>query len=269
MYTFLMFALFPSRAVAVQIFSLSIHWYGLLYVAAFLLASVLLPRLQHLRNVRCSRDDWSHILTAGILGVLIGGRMGYVLFYHPLYFAAHPLEIFAVWKGGMSSHGGFLGVGIALALVARKVKVPLFTLLDLVVVPVAIGLALGRIGNFINQELYGTVTSLPWGIAVSGVDGMRHPVQFYAAAKDLLIAGISFLHLRHTRHLRQPGRTLALFLILYGILRFLLEYVREPDAPLAVIGSVALTRGQLYTLPLFAIVAVLLAIRRSRILRGS
>ena len=245
-----MFALFPSRAVALEIFGFGIHWYGLLYVAAFVLAYLLLPRLQHLRGLELANEEWSNILTATILGVLLGGRLGYALFYHPLYYATHPLEIVAVWQGGMSSHGGFLGVGLAVLLVSRRLKIPLLTLLDLIVVPAAIGLALGRVGNFINLELYGTVTSLPWGIAIPGVEGLRHPVQLYAVGKDLLIAGLCFLHLKRTQALN-PGGTFALFLMLYAFLRFSVEFFREPDFPPVHFWWIALTRGQLYSIPLF------------------
>lgn len=263
MYTMTVIAFFPSRAVAVSLFGFGIHWYGILYIVAFLIAFLLLQRLQGERRLALSRDEWSTVLTSGILGVLIGGRLGFVLFYHPVYFALHPLEIFAVWNGGMSSHGGFLGVGIALLLTARRNHIPLLALLDLAVIPAAVGLALGRVGNFINLELYGTVTSLPWGMTIPGVEGLRHPVQLYAVAKDLLIAAVCLWHLRRTRDLR-PGGTFAVFLMLYGLLRFLVEFVREPDLPSVVFGSFSLTHGQLYTLPLI-IVGILLWVWWKRI----
>jgi len=261
-YTDSVISFFPSREVAVSLFGFGIHWYGILYIVAFLIAFLLLPRLQGERGLALLRDDWSAVLTSGILGVLIGGRLGYVLFYHPVYFALHPLEIAFVWKGGMSSHGGFLGVGIAFLLAARKHRIPFLALLDLAVIPGAIGLALGRVGNFINLELYGTVTTLPWGITISGVEGLRHPVQLYAVAKDLLIAVICLWHLRRTRNLR-PGGTFAVFLMLYGFLRFLVEFVREPDSPLLSFSSFTLTCGQLYTLP-FMLIGMILWVRWRR-----
>jgi phosphatidylglycerol:prolipoprotein diacylglycerol transferase len=251
-YTLVVLHVFPSRAVALEIFGFGIHWYGILYVIAFLLAFAILPRIQKYRDLHLSLDDWSAVLTAGILGVLIGGRLGSVVLYHPAYYFAHPLEIFAVWRGGMSSHGGFLGVGLALLIVSRRLHIPLLALLDVAVMPAALGLAIGRIGNFINLELYGTVTTLPWGIAVPGVEGLRHPVQLYAIAKDLLIASVCFWHLRRAAaHL--PGGTFAVFLMLYGLLRFLLEFVREPDVPLTILGPLAFTRGQLYTIPILIV----------------
>lgn len=247
-----MLELFPSRAVAVSVFGFGIHWYGILYVLAFLLAFLILPRIQRYRSLSLSRDEWSAVLTAGILGVLLGGRLGFVLFYHPLYYATHPLEVFAVWRGGMSSHGGFLGVGIAFLLVCRRMRIPLLALLDVVVVPAALGLALGRVGNFINQELYGTVTTLPWGIVIPGVEGLRHPVQLYAVLKDLCIAAVCFWHLRRTQA-RAPGGTFAVFLMLYGLLRFLLEYVRAQEIAPLTFGSISLTIGQLYTIPILVV----------------
>ncbi|ALM09915.1 MAG: phosphatidylglycerol:prolipoprotein diacylglycerol transferase [Candidatus Peribacter riflensis] len=245
-----MLTFFPSRTVAVALFGFPIHWYGLLYVAAFLLAFLILPRIQKQRGLALSSEAWADLLTAGILGVLIGGRLGFVLFYHPLTYAAHPFEILAVWRGGMSSHGGFIGVGIALWFAARRQHIPLSSLLDLVVIPAAAGLALGRVGNFINLELYGTVTTLPFGMAIPGVEGLRHPVQLYAFLKDLLIAFLCLWHLHRTRMLR-PGGTFALFLILYGALRFCVEFVRVPDSPTLVLPWLVLSKGQLYSLPLF------------------
>ncbi|MDD5623434.1 MAG: prolipoprotein diacylglyceryl transferase [Candidatus Peribacteraceae bacterium] len=244
-----MFALFPSRTVALTLFGWDVRWYGILYVAAFLLAFVLLPRLQKWRGLTLSSDEWSGVLSAGIIGVLLGGRLGYVLLYDPIFFWQHPLEVFAVWHGGMSSHGGFLGVAIALLLVARRKGIPLLHLVDLCIVPAAIGLALGRLGNFINQELYGTVTTLPWGMEFPGAQGLRHPVQLYAIAKDLLLALVCFLHLR--RSVQRPGSTTALFLMLYSILRFLLEELREQDIPLVSVSGFLFTRAQFFTVPLF------------------
>ncbi len=235
---------FPSRPVFVELFGFSVHWYGLLYLCAFLLAWVLLPRLQRLRGLDLSKEEWSSLLSWIIVGVIGGGRLGYVLLYEPMYFLQHPLEIFAVWHGGMSSHGGFIGVTLALLWALRGRKRELWHFADIFVIPVALGLALGRVGNFINQELYGTVTTVPWCILIPGVEGCRHPAQLYAVAKDLFIAGCCYLYLINAKPLR-PGRTAALFLMLYGALRFLIEFVREPDH-----SYYFITRGQWYSLPI-------------------
>src|SRR3989344_8773672 len=232
-----MISFFPSRAVFLDLFGFAIHWYGIMYLLAFVLALILLPRLQKERGLHLSRDQWASIVSVSVLGVIIGGMFGSVLFYEPLYFLSHPQDIIAVWNGGMSSHGGFLGVLIALVLYCRRHHVDLRALADVGVVPVAIGLAFGRFGNFINQELYGIVTTLPWGIEIPGAEGLRHPTQIYAVFKDLLIAGVAFWHLHNVRPIR-PGRTFALFLILYGVLRFLLEYLRYQTHPLLIVGIV-------------------------------
>lgn len=244
-----MISLFPSRTVALELFGFAVHWYGLLYLASFLVAWFLLPRLQRYRSLSLSSDDWSTMLSAAVLGVIIGGRLGFVLFYEPQYFLSHPLEIVAVWHGGMSSHGGFLGVLIALLFVSRrKTTTEKLQIADVIMIPIALGLMLGRFGNYINQELYGTVTTLPWGIAIPGIDGLRHPTQLYAMAKDLLIAGVCFLHLRRPQH--NPGQTCALFLILYGILRTAVELFREQDYTGLSLGFWEVTRGQLLTIPI-------------------
>ncbi len=256
-----MFELFPSRAIALQIFGFGIHWYGLLYLLSFVVAIVLLPRLQTYRRLDLTRDQWLTIVSYCVLGVIVGGRLGYVFFYEPQYFVAHPLEIFAVWQGGMSFHGGFLGVVLALWYSCKKLHMHPMVLADVVVVPAALGLAFGRVGNFINQELYGTVTALPWAISVPGVDGLRHPTQIYAVLKDLTIALACYLYMRHARPIR-PGRSFALFLMLYGIGRTLVEFLREQQYPLTELGPVALTRGQTLSIPLFIAGVILWCVLR-------
>ncbi len=223
-----------------------------MYLLAFLNAYYLLPRLQHHRNLTISTEVWSRILSWAVLGVVVGGRLGYVLFYGLSTYLQNPLEIFAVWNGGMSSHGGFIGTALSFWYILRKEKIPFLAVADIAVVPIAIGLAFGRLGNFINLELYGTVTSLPWGIEIPGVEGLRHPTQIYALCKDLFIASLCFVALRRSIAL-QTGRVFSLFLILYGCLRFAIEFVRVPDHTLTHILNFTLTRGQLLTIPLVAI----------------
>ena len=246
-----MIALLPSRTVAAEILGFPIHWYGIMYLAAFLLAWYLLPRLQHHRDLRLTKDDWSTVLSWAVIGVIAGGRLGYAVFYALPLMLEEPLRIFAVWQGGMSFHGGFLGCTAAIlwALRGRSLDA-ILRMGDVIVVPVALGLALGRIGNFINGELYGPVTSLPWAVEFPGVEGARHPTQLYACMKDLLIAFCCWLHLRSARP-AVPGRTWALFMMMYGVLRFLVEYVRIPDVALTDLGLFALTRGQLLSVPVF------------------
>ncbi len=252
-----MITFFPSRMVALEIAGFGIHWYGLLYFAAFVVAWFLLPRLQKYRSLSLSMDEWSSIISAAVIGVILGGRLGYVLFYAPLYYLQHPLEIFEVWKGGMASHGGFIGVALALYYVLRKKSWDeILRIGDIIVIPVAIGLGLGRLGNFINLELYGTVTSLPWGMNFPGAEGLRHPIQLYDFIAMMLIALILFLHLRT----KQPsGKTGALFLILYSIVRILIEFIRDQ----AGVPVYLLTEGQWLTVPVL-VIGLLLAINRKK-----
>lgn len=242
-----MIAFFPSRTIVLEVLGFSLHWYGLLYLCGFLIGAWLLPRLQQYRNIELTSDDRSTILSATVLGVILGGRLGYVLFYNPSYFIEHPLDIFAVWQGGMASHGGFIGVTLALLFVLRhRTRDEILRIADIAVIPIAIGLGLGRIGNFINQELYGTVTNLPWGIMFSGAEGLRHPIQLYDFMLQMVIAGLCFWHLVHTK---VAGKTLSLFLMLYGVCRFLLEYIREQNG----VFFWGLSEGQWLTLPILVI----------------
>lgn len=247
-----MLSFFPSRTIALELFGLSVHWYGVMYLFSFLVALMIVPHLQKERGLRLTREEWASIVSVTVLGVILGGRLGYVLFYEPGYYSIRPLQILMVWKGGMSSHGGFLGVTFALAFWSWKKNLDVRRLADVITVPVAIGLAFGRFGNFINLELYGSVTDLPWGISIPGVEGLRHPTQIYALLKDFLIAALCFWHLHHFRSY-QPGRTFALFLILYGILRFLVEYLRAQEYPLIDLAVLSVSRGQLLTLPVLLI----------------
>ena len=252
-----MISFFPSRTVALEILGFSVRWYGILYLAGFAVGWWMLPRLQRLRHVSLSRDDWDSILTAAIVGVIVGGRLGFVFFYEPAYYLRHPVEVLAVWKGGMASHGGFIGVVLALLFVLRNHRHKILAIADIVVVPVAIGLALGRVGNLINQELYGTVTTLPWGIAIPDVEGLRHPTAIYAIFKNLLIAAVCFLHLRFARTARD-GETAAIFLMLYGLLRCVVEAFRDQPYGWIDLGIVSLTRGQLLSVPILLAGAILL-----------
>lgn len=226
----------PQREIAVQVGRLAIYWYGVLYVVAMINAWVMLPLLQKYRWINWSREEWLNVVTIVMLGAVVGGRLGYLFFYEWV-------TPWAVWQGGMSSHGGFIGAGIALWLVARWKKVSLWQLTDLVVVPAALGLALGRVGNFINQELF-----LPGFV-------------WLAVGKDSLLAGAGFWQLKRIRQpglpAGQAGQVTTFFLIGYGVLRFIVEYFREPTHSL----WFGLTRGQVLSVALF-LVGLLLASRK-------
>ena len=253
---------FPTRQIFFEAGPIAVHWYGVMYLLAFLFAWYAIPRLAKIKRYAFTPEDMGNLLFAGILGTIIGGRLGYVLFYAPEYFGEHPLEILMLWNGGMSSHGGMIGVAIAVILQHRRMHdaISLWQLGDLLAIPIAIGLALGRLGNFINLELYGPITTMPWGIVVPGVEGVRHPAQMYAMVKDLVIAGIctwSFFHVR------RDGMTLGIFFILYGMLRFAIEYFRIETAQGFDAGLLHITRGQLLTLPVF-VIGVLILWKKSR-----
>jgi phosphatidylglycerol---prolipoprotein diacylglyceryl transferase len=258
-YTTAVFALFPSRTVAAIVFGFPIHWYGLCYLVAFLLAIVIVQRLQHWRGLHLNRDEWMSVVSSVVVGVLVGGRLGFVLFYEPTFFLAHPLKIFAVWEGGMASHGGFLGVIVAMYIHSVRHQIPKAQFADMAAVPAAIGLAFGRMGNFINHELYGTVSSLPWAMSIPGVEGLRHPLPLYDAALSLFIAFLCYVHLRMSR---KAGTTLSLFFALYGVVRFSLEFVREQQYPLTDILGFLITRGQLLTVPIFVAGVVMMIVFR-------
>lgn len=247
----------PSRAIALTIGSLDVHWYGVMYAVAFVVGFWVLKKLLPYRSITLSTKQFDRLFFWLILGVLVGGRLGFVLFYGGSEYLANPLRIFAVWEGGMASHGGFIGVILALLLFCWREKISPFALGDVLVVPVALGLMFGRIGNLINGELYGTLTSLPWGMEFPGVEGLRHPTQIYAALKDLTIAGVCFFHLRVTQGTTYTGRTAAIFLLLYGMLRFAVEHFREQPYAGTELYGILLTRGQLLTIPIIALGLIL------------
>jgi len=207
---------------------LQIRWYGLFYVLSFIIAFFLYRHNLKLRNVKLSREQYESAIFHVMLGVILGGRLGYVLFYNLLFYLKNPLAIFAVWEGGMSFHGGALGVIIAGILFTHRHKLNFYALADAAIPIVTIGLGLGRLGNFINAELWGKPTNLPWGMVFPGSDGVpRHPTQLYELfLEGIVLSIISYLLLRKTK---REGLVFYSFIGLYGLFRFLVEFVREPD----------------------------------------
>ncbi len=242
--------------VALQIGPLAIHWYGLTYLAGFALFMLLGNlRLRHApyATLGWTRKDVEDILFLGVLGVVVGGRLGYCLFYKPGYYLAHPLEVFAIWQGGMSFHGGLLGVIGAMLWFAHSRGRPWLQVVDFVAPCVPTGLAAGRIGNFINGELWGRFASpeLPWGMVFPQSGSMlpRHPSQIYQfLLEGLLLFVLLWLYARRPR---RRGEAAAAFLVGYGALRFIAEYFREPDAFLGLLG-LGLSMGQWLCLPMIA-----------------
>jgi len=223
---------------------LKIRWYGLMYLFGFLF-SYLLVRFQLARQKTplLSKEQVLDLYFYLILGLILGARMGYILFYNFKEYLQHPLEIMAVWHGGMSFHGGLLGVLLTSWYFCRKSKIALLTLGDLIIVTAPIGLGLGRLANFINGELYGRITHVPWGMVFpQGGPWPRHPSQVYEA---ILEGGVLFFLLWMKKDQKTfPGILIVRFLILYGLFRILVEFFREPDAQVGYLWGL-LTMGQL------------------------
>ena len=244
--------------VALQLGPLAVHWYGLTYLAAFGLFMFLgTLRLRHppfaaIQGAGAwTRRDVEDILFLGVMGVVLGGRLGYCLFYKPGYSAAHPLEIFAVWQGGMSFHGGLLGVIAAMLWFAHSRQRPWLQVADFVAPCVPTGLAAGRVGNFINGELWGRFSSpdLPWGMVFphSGSMLARHPSQVYQfLLEGLLLFVLLWLYARKER---KQGQVAAMFLLGYGVFRFIAEFFREPDSFLGLL-PLGMSMGQWLCLPM-------------------
>lgn len=250
--------------VAFRVGPLAVRWYGLMYLAGFILF-IVLGRRRARQNMLIGwrATDVDDMLFFGVFGVILGGRLGYVLFYKPLYYFAHPLEIFEVWHGGMSFHGGFIGVLLALWYFARQRGRRWLDVTDFVAPLIPLGLGAGRLGNFINGELVGRPTDLPWGMVFPQVDQIpRHPSQLYEFALEG-VALFAILWLFAARR-RPIGAVSGLFLVGYGVFRFIGEFAREPDSFLGFL-ALGLTMGQWLSLPMIVagIAMLLWAYRRA------
>ena len=241
--------------VAIKLGPLSVRWYGLAYLAGFVVAGLVMHWLVKRWGVDLTDDDQLTVVLAAVLGVIVGGRLGYVLVYGNGYFLAHPASILAIWDGGMSFHGGLVGILVAGVVVSRMVRVPFLTLCDLGAVGAPVGLLFGRMANFINGELWGRVTTVPWGMVFPGAGPYpRHPSQLYEALLEgvVLFAVILWMATRS----RPPARGVLLgwFLTLYGVFRILVEFFRQPDVQMGARGFFAgwLTTGMLLSAPLVA-----------------
>ncbi len=234
--------------IAVSIGPLKVHWYGLMYLVAFMAVWGLGMRRAKQPGSNWTVEQVGDAIFYGAMGAILGGRLGYVLFYNFGYYLHHPLDMFKVWQGGMSFHGGLLGVITALWLFARKHKKTFLQVTDFFAPWVPLGLGAGRIGNFINHELWGRVTDVPWGMVFPNAGPLpRHPSQLYQFALEGVV--LFLIVWLYSRKPRPAGAVSGLFLLGYGIQRFAVEFVREPDSQLGFIGGF-FTMGQLLSLPM-------------------
>lgn len=242
---------FPAiDPVAISIGPLAIRWYALAYITGLLLGWWYCRWLAGRSPHGISRAAIDDLLLWVTLGVILGGRLGYVLFYKPGYYLANPLEIFVVWQGGMSFHGGLLGVVVALAIFAHRRAIPVLGLADLLAATTPIGLLLGRLANFINGELYGRASDVPWAMVFPGGGPLpRHPSQLYEAALEGLVLFLVLHILVRRGWLRRTGAITGFFLIGYAVARMIVELFREPDAHLGFLFA-QITMGQLLSLPM-------------------
>ena len=232
--------------VAFQIISFEIRWYSLAYILGIIIGWILCKKI-FIKNLDINQkfDDY---ITYLIIGIIIGGRLGYVFFYNFNYYINNILDIFKIWQGGMSFHGGLLGIIVASIFFAKKNNQDLFVYTDLVSLVAPIGIFFGRLANFINSELYGKVTEVPWAVTFVQVDNLsRHPSQLYEAIFEGIILFMLLLHFRSKNFLTKPGLISGLFLIFYSVFRFCIEFFRVPDQQIGYL-IFNLTMGQIISL---------------------
>ena len=241
--------------VAFQIFSFEIRWYSLAYIIGILLGWILSKKI-FIKNLEINKkfDDYISYL---IIGIIVGGRLGYIVFYNFNYYLNNILDIFKIWEGGMSFHGGLIGVICASIVFAKKNKQDYFLYTDVVALAAPIGIFFGRLANFVNSELYGTPTEVPWAVTFVQVDNLsRHPSQLYEAVLEGIILFLILIYFRKKNYLEKPGLISALFLILYSIFRFIVEFFRVPDEQLGYL-ILSLSMGQIISL-IFVIFGIIL-----------
>ena len=240
--------------VALEIFSLEIRWYSLAYIFGILVGWILSKKL-FIQNIKIKKN-FDDFLTYIIIGIIFGGRLGYIFLYNINYYLNNPLDIFKIWQGGMSFHGGLIGIILASIIFAKKNNQNAFLYLDIVALVAPIGIFFGRIANFINSELYGTITNAPWAVIFIQIDNFpRHPSQLYEALLEGIFLFLLLIYFKN-KFLNKPGVISALFLIFYSIFRFFVEFYREPDEQLGYIFF-NLSMGQVISL-IFLLSGILL-----------
>lgn len=243
---------FPDISpIALQLGPLVIRWYSLAYIAGLIGGLFYCKRLLKFSDIEFRQGIFDDLLSYLIAGIIIGGRLGFVLFYHPQEYFSEPLEILKVWKGGMSFHGGLLGVIFAVYLFCRNNGIKFFSMMDIIACAAPIGLFFGRMANFVNAELYGRITDVSWGMVFPYGDGLpRHPSQLYEAFGEGIILFIIMYIAVHKFHtIKRYSVTSGIFLIGYGFIRSICEFFREPDAHIGLISG-GVTYGQILCLPM-------------------
>ncbi len=231
--------------VALEIFSLEVRWYSLAYIFGIIFGWILAKKL-FIQNIEV-KNKFDDYLTYLIIGIIVGGRLGYILIYNLSFYVNNPLDIFKIWQGGMSFHGGLVGVIFASIFFAKKNNQNPFLYMDIVALVAPVGLFFGRIANFVNSELYGTITDVPWAVTFIQVDNIpRHPSQLYEALLEGLFLFLLLIYFRN-KFSKKPGVISGLFLIIYSIFRFIVEFYRVPDEQLGYI-FLNLTMGQVVSL---------------------
>ena len=244
----------------------TIYWYGISYIVGAILAATVAYRTQKRWSLGLTVDDVAMVLCGAVFGLIVGGRLFYVLFYGDGYYLSHPMEIFAINQGGMSFHGGLVGGLLGGAVACRMMRLNYWSMADVAAVGAPLALCLGRCANFVNGELWGKPTDLPWGVVFGGAAGAvpRHPSQLYEALLEGLALFLVLWAMSRKRPVLPQGSFIGTFVMGYGIVRFLVEFVRVPDAQLGYIFGGVITLGQLLSLPLVAVGAGVLVYAHRR-----
>lgn len=241
--------------VAISAGPITIYWYGIAYIVGAIITGVVMYRTQRRWGLNLTIDDLVSVVVGVVFGLIIGARLFYVIFYGGGYYLAHPLEIFAVNEGGMSFHGGLVGGIVGGTIACHIYKISAWTIADLAVCGAPLALMLGRFANFVNGELWGKPTDLPWGVVFGGTAGTmpRHPSQLYEALLEGVVLFCVLQVLSRRKPVLPQGTFMGVFVMGYGIVRFLVEFVRVPDAQLGYLLGGVITMGQLLSLPLVVV----------------
>jgi len=246
---------FPNiNPVAVDLGIIKIRWYALSYIVGILLSWFLILKIIKIKKIDLNSKEISDLVSNCMIGIIIGGRLGYVFFYNPEYYSNNLLEIFKIWNGGMSFHGGFIGVIFAVIYSSKLFKIPILTFADLIAIVAPVGLFFGRLANFINGELFGRTTNHSFGIIFpNGGDVPRHPSQLYEAFFEGIVLFIILWVMMHLFDLlKKPGIITSLFIFLYGLFRFFIEFFREPDQHIGLLYF-EFSMGQILSFPMILI----------------